>query len=59
MALYSPITNQEIDAENLMSLIEKEDVDVIDVREPHELPEVNEFPNIKIPLAQLPTILRK
>jgi adenylyltransferase/sulfurtransferase len=27
---------------------------VIDVREPNELPGVNEFPNIKIPLGQLP-----
>jgi len=46
-------TNEEIDAETFNGLIEKGNVDVIDVREPHELPGANEFPNIKIPLAQL------
>jgi adenylyltransferase/sulfurtransferase len=34
-------------------LIGKEVIDIIDVRELHEVPEANEFPNIKIPLAQL------
>ena len=28
-------------------------VDVVDVREPHEVPTVNEFVHIRIPLAQL------
>jgi len=46
-------TSEEIDAETFEGLIEKGNVDVIDVRELHELPEANEFPNIKIPLAQL------
>ena len=49
----SPITNAEIDVETFNSFIEKGNVDVIDVRELHELPGANEFSNIKIPLAQL------
>jgi sulfur-carrier protein adenylyltransferase/sulfurtransferase len=50
----SPISNAEISTDTFNSLIEKSGVDIIDVRELHELPEANEFPNIKIPLAQLP-----
>ena len=54
--LCSPLgTNEEIDAETFNGLIEKGNVDVIDVREPHEWPRATEFPNIKIPLAQLIT----
>src|SRR5262249_28831909 len=49
----SSAANQEIDAETFNSLIEAGNVVVIDVREPQELPAVNEFQNIKIPLAQL------
>jgi len=49
----SPIANEEIDTESFNDFMEKENVDVIDVRELHELPEANEFPHIKIPLAQL------
>jgi adenylyltransferase/sulfurtransferase len=49
----SSVTNEEIDAETFNGLIENGNIDVIDVREPHELPEANEFQNIKIPLAQL------
>jgi sulfur-carrier protein adenylyltransferase/sulfurtransferase len=49
----SPITDEEIDAETFNDLIEKGNVDVIDVREPHELPDVNEFQNTKIPMSQL------
>ncbi|HEV8506831.1 MAG TPA: HesA/MoeB/ThiF family protein [Chitinophagaceae bacterium] len=45
--------DEEIDAETFIRLIEKGNVDVIDVREPHELPTANEFPNIRIPLGQL------
>src|SRR5262249_23139254 len=45
----SPATDEEIDAETFNDLVEKGDVDVIDVRELHESPEVNEFRNIKIP----------
>jgi adenylyltransferase/sulfurtransferase len=43
----------EIDTDTFNSLIENKEVDIIDVREPHELPEINEFSNIKIPLALL------
>ena len=49
----SPLSSAEIDTDTFNSLIEKGKVDVIDVRELHELPEANEFSNIKIPLAQL------
>ncbi|HLG39538.1 MAG TPA: HesA/MoeB/ThiF family protein [Chitinophagaceae bacterium] len=49
----SPVSQSEIDTDTFNSLIEKGRVDIIDVREPHELPEANEFANIKIPLAQL------
>jgi sulfur-carrier protein adenylyltransferase/sulfurtransferase len=49
----SSVTNEEIDAKTFNDLIEKGNVDVIDVRETYELPEANEFQNIKIPLAQL------
>ncbi len=51
----STAANEEIDTETFNGLIEKGNVDVIDVREPHELPKADEFPNIKIPLAQLTT----
>ena len=49
----SPVSSSEIDIDTFNSLIEKGAVDIVDVRELHELPEANEFPNIKIPLAQL------
>ncbi len=49
----SPLSKAEINTDVFNNLIEKGNVDVIDVRELHELPEANEFPNIKIPLAQL------
>ena len=49
----SPITYEEIDIQIFNDLVEKGNVDVIDVREPHELPGADEFPNIKIPLDQL------
>jgi len=49
----SVATREEIDTEVFNGLIEKGNVDVIDVRELHELPEINEFQNIKIPLGQL------
>jgi len=42
-----------IDADIFNGLIAKGDVDVIDVRAPDEMPEVTDFPNIKIPLSQL------
>jgi molybdopterin/thiamine biosynthesis adenylyltransferase/rhodanese-related sulfurtransferase len=53
--LCSPaIISDEIDAEMFNSFLEAGNIDVIDVREPNELPGVYEFPNIKIPLGQLP-----
>ncbi len=47
-------TQSEIDAGIFNDFIAKGDVDVIDVREPGEMPAVSDFPHIKIPLAQLP-----
>jgi adenylyltransferase/sulfurtransferase len=49
----SPIMNDEIDTNTFNRLIEKGNVDVIDVRELHEMPAVNEFEHLKIPLTQL------
>ena len=49
----SPLTNEDIDTETFNDFIEKGNADVIDVREPYELPEANEFPNLRIPLSQL------
>jgi len=43
----------EIDAGTFNNLLSKEKIQVIDVRELSELPEVNEFAHIKIPLATL------
>jgi sulfur-carrier protein adenylyltransferase/sulfurtransferase len=43
----------EIDADIFNDLLAKGDVDVIDVREPGEMPAVNDFSNTNIPLAQL------
>jgi len=48
----SPVQEAEIDTVTFNRLI-KGDVDVVDVREPHEIPTVNEFLHIRIPLAQL------
>jgi len=49
----SPVASEEIDVDTFNGLIEKEIVDVIDVRELHEIPSVNEFNHLRIPLAQL------
>jgi len=46
-------SNDEIDVKTFNILLEQGNVDVIDVRESDELPRANEFPNIKIPMAQL------
>ena len=43
----------EIDTYSFNNLIEKGSVDILDVRNLHELPEANEFSSIQIPLAQL------
>jgi len=49
----SPVQQSEIDPDIFNDMIAKGNVDVIDVREPHEMPAVNEFKHLKIPLAQL------
>ena len=49
----SETKESEIDPYLFNNLIAKGNVDVIDVREPGEIPVVNDFPNIKIPLAKL------
>ena len=43
----------EIDPDTFNNVVAGGDVDVIDVRELHEMPAVNEFDHIRIPLAQL------
>ncbi len=49
----SPVSNDEIDVNTFNTLIEDGNVEVIDVRELHEVPAVNEFKHVRIPLAQL------
>ena len=49
----SQMSKAEIDVDTFNTLIATGSVDVIDVREPDEMPVANEFSNIKIPLAQL------
>jgi adenylyltransferase/sulfurtransferase len=49
----SLVQQAEIDPGVFNNMIAKGNVDVIDVREPHETPPVNEFDHIKVPLAQL------
>ena len=46
-------TDAEIDIDTFNTLIEKGHIDVVDVRELHELPVAGEFSNIRIPLAQI------
>ena len=48
-----PSQDIEIDFHTFNNLIQKGNADVIDVREPNEIPVVSEFSNINIPLAQL------
>jgi adenylyltransferase/sulfurtransferase len=50
----APINEAEIDTDTFNSMIANGNVAVIDVRELHELPDVNEFEHMRIPLAQLP-----
>jgi adenylyltransferase/sulfurtransferase len=47
------ISQSEIDIDTFDTLIANGNVDVIDVREPNEMPVANDFSHIKIPLAQL------
>ena len=49
----SPPQQAEIDSYVFNKMIAEENIGVIDVREPHEMPAVNEFNHIRIPLAQL------
>jgi len=49
----APVQQNEIDSNVFNNMVANGNVDVIDVREPHEMPSVNEFKHIKIPLAQL------
>ena len=49
----SPIQQAEIDPDIFNNMIANGNVDVVDVRGVHEMPTVNEFDHIKIPLAQL------
>ena len=49
----SPRQETEIDSDIFNSIVAGSDVDVIDVRELHEIPAVNEFNHIRIPLAQI------
>jgi adenylyltransferase/sulfurtransferase len=50
----APINEAEIDTDTFNSMIANGNVAVIDVRELHELPDVNEFEHMRISLAQLP-----
>jgi len=49
----SPVNQAEVDPAAFNKMIANGNVDVIDVRELHETPGVNEFEHIRIPLAQL------
>jgi adenylyltransferase/sulfurtransferase len=49
----APAQQSEIGSEAFNNMIANGDVDVVDVRELHETPAVNEFDHIRIPLAQL------
>jgi adenylyltransferase/sulfurtransferase len=49
----SPVQQAEIDSDIFNGMMAKGNIDVIDVRELHEMPAVNEFNHIRIPLAQL------
>jgi molybdopterin/thiamine biosynthesis adenylyltransferase/rhodanese-related sulfurtransferase len=49
----SPVQQSEINSDIFNNMVAGGDVDVIDVRELHEMPTVDEFNHIRIPLAQL------
>lgn len=49
----APVQEAEIDSAIFNDMIAGGNIDVIDVRELHEMPAVNEFDHIRIPLAQL------
>jgi len=43
----------EIEAEQFDELLENKNIEIIDVREPHEMPGVNEFEHRRIPMQQV------
>jgi len=45
----------EIDASTFNTLIQQGNIDIVDVREWHETPEVNEFQHLRIPLSAIKT----
>ena len=49
----SAASSNEIDADEFDDMLENENIDVIDVRELHETPEVNEFDHRRVPLQQI------
>jgi adenylyltransferase/sulfurtransferase len=49
----APVQQNEIDSGIFNDMIARGNIDVIDVRELHEMPAINEFNHIRIPLAQL------
>ena len=49
----SPVNQAEVDPAAFNKMIANGNVDVIDVRELHEVPVVDEFKHVRIPLAQL------
>lgn len=51
----SPSTVNEIDARTFNDLVQKGNIDIVDVRELHEMPAVDEFQHYRIPLAELKT----
>lgn len=51
----SPISVNEINAAAFDLLIQQNNIDVVDVREIHEIPTVNEFQHLHIPLAKMKT----
>jgi len=51
----SPVSVNEIDARVFDQLIRQSNIDVVDVREIHEMPIVNEFQHHRIPLAKIKT----
>ena len=53
MICSTQISQPEIDVDTFNKLIVKRNLEVIDVREPGEMPLANSFSNIKIPLSQL------
>lgn len=50
-------TSFNIDARQLLQLVQENNATIIDVREPHELPIITQYNHLKIPLLQLQTRL--